>query len=454
MNHTSSRPDVDVVIVGAGQAGLAVSYYLRAYGVEHLVLERGEVAESWRSARWDSFTLVTPNWMTRLPGYTMAAGTAGDFLPRDQVVTMFERFARGLPLRTGVDVLSVEAADGGYAVVTASGRYTARAVVVAGGGQRRPLIPRLASGLAADIDQSDAGHYRNPDALPPGAVLVVGSGQSGAQIASELAAAGRDVLLATSRVPRVPRRYRGRDVHEWAVELGLYDQRTDAVTEPAQFREPHPMLSGAHGGHSISYQQLAKDGVRLLGRLVEASGPVLSFGPGLPENIRFADQRAARFRRSVDEYVARTGILAPPADEDPADCPQPLTWEPPGTLNARAEGISAVIWCTGFGPDTGWLQVPVLTADGSPAHVGGVTAFPGLYVAGYPWLSNRGSGILYGVAADSARIAQHIAASGRQTHQAHPIHPIHQQRTANHHGDEQDEADLLQRHDVAYDAAG
>jgi len=280
---------------------------------------------------------------------------------------------------------------------------------VAGGGQCRPVIPGLAAALPADIHQSDAGRYRNPGALPPGAVLVVGSGQSGMQIAAELAAADREVLLATSQVPRVPRRYRGRDVHEWGVELGLYDQPTEAVTDPAEFRRPHPMLSGAHGGQTLSYQQLARDGVRLLGRLVGAEGYTLGFGPELPRNIQYGDQAAEQFRRTVDEYVARAGIAAPPPDADPAERPHPLSGEPPRTLNARSEHISTVLWCTGFGPDTGWLRVPVLRPDGTVEHARGVTAFPGLYVAGYPWLSSRGSGLLYGVAGDAARIAQHIA---------------------------------------------
>jgi len=343
----------------------------------------------------------------------MADGTGGDFLPRSTVVGILERFARGLPVQTGTEVLSVTAADGGYEVVTTSGRIAARAVVVAGGGQRCPVIPRLAAGLPADVHQSDAGHYRSPDGLPAGAVLVVGSGQSGAQVADELASAGRDVLLATSRVGRVPRRYRGRDVHEWTVELGLYDQRAEAVADPAEFREPHPMLSGSRGGHTISYQQLARHGVRLLGRLASVEGHLLRFGPDLTQNMRYADQQAARFRRTVDEYVARAGIVAPPPDTDPAECPQPWPEDSPETLNARAESIATVLWCTGFGPDTSWLRVPVLSPDSSPAHVRGITAFPGLYVAGYPWLSNRGSGILYGVAADAVRVAQHIAAGAR-----------------------------------------
>jgi len=351
--------------------------------------------------------------MTRLPGYQMAAGSGGDFLPRDNVVTMLEALAAGLPVRERTEVTSVAAGSHGYRVVTATGMIAARAVVIAGGGQRRPLIPRLAAGLPAAVVQSDAARYRSPAALPPGAVLVVGSGQSGAQIAGELALAGRDVLLATSRVPRVPRRYRGRDVHEWAVELGLYDQPAEAVTDPAEFTAPHPMLSGAHGGHTVSYQQLARDGVRLLGRLTGAEAGKLSFGPELPGNMQYADAGAARFRRMVDDYVARAGIVAAEPDTDPAERPEPGLESSPESLDIRAEHIAAVVWCTGFGPDTGWLHVPVLRPDGAPAHTRGSTAFPGLYVAGYPWLSNRGSGLLYGAAADAVRVAQHIAAAGR-----------------------------------------
>ncbi len=419
MNRAADH--IDVVVVGAGQAGLAVSYYLRAYGTEHIVLERGEIAESWRSARWDSFTLVTPHWMTRLPGCDLAAGTGRDFLPIPSVVALLERFARGLPVRAGVEVVSVVADSGGYQVITSAGTIAARAVVVAGGGQRCPIIPGLASRLPAGVHQSDAGHYRSPAALPPGAVLVVGSGQSGAQIADELATSGRDVLLATSRVPRVPRRYRGRDVHEWTVELGLYDQPAEAVTDPAEFREPHPMLSGGGGGHTISYAQLARDGVRLLGRLADAEAGRLRFGPDLPGNIAYADHRAAQFRHAVDEYVARAGIVAPPPDIDPAERPQPMADGSPEALSMRAERIAAVIWCTGFGPDTGWLRVPVLGPDGVPAHTRGITAFPGLYVAGYPWLSTRGSGLLYGVAADAARVAQHIAAAAGSGRAPRPV---------------------------------
>jgi len=424
MRVNGTAGQVEVVVVGAGQAGLAVSYYLQAYGVEHVVLERGRVGESWRSARWDSFTLVTPNWMNRLPGYRLAAGAAREFLPRDTAVRLLDGLARGLPVQAGTEVLSVDVGDGGYDVVTGAGRMKARAVVVASGGQRRPVIPRLSAALPADIHQLHAGDYRRPDALPPGAVLVVGSGQSGMQIATDLAAAGREVLLATSQVPRVPRRYRGRDCHEWGVELGLYDQPAEAGSVTAEFRRPHPMLSGAHGGQTLSYQQLARDGVRLLGRLAGADGGTLGFGPELPRHIQHADQGAAQFRRLVDEYVTRAGIAAPPPDTDPAERPGPASREAPRTLNARAERISTVVWCTGFGPDTSWLRVPVLRPDGTVEHARGVTAFPGLYVAGHPWLSNRGSGLLYGVAADAARIAQHVAMDSLGRTRPAILHPV------------------------------
>jgi putative flavoprotein involved in K+ transport len=401
---------VGALIIGAGQAGLAVSYYLTALGVEHLVLERGEVAESWRSARWDSFTLVTPNWMTRLPGHQPAPGTAARFDARDSVISTLARFAAGLPVQPNTEVRSLAAVAGGYRVSTTDQDYAARTVVIAGGGQRLPTIPDLAGRLDRGVYQTSAARYRNPAGLPPGRVLVVGSGQSGAQIAEELVAAGRDVLLATSRVARVPRRYRGRDSHEWAVELGLFDQPAESITTPAEFREPHPMLSGAHGGHTIALQQLARDGVRLLGRLVDADHAKLTFDAGLPDNMSYADGRAAGFRGAVDAYISRAGLVAGPAEEEPAE--RQLTRQPaaPETLDASAERIESVIWCTGFGPDTAWVGVPVLRADGVPEHHRGVTAFPGLYVTGYPWLSTRGSGIMYGVAIDAERIAQHIAA--------------------------------------------
>jgi putative flavoprotein involved in K+ transport len=237
----------------------------------------------------------------------------------------------------------------------------------------------------------------------------VGSGQSGAQIAEELAASGREVLLATSRVPRAPRRYRGRDIHEWTVELGMYDRRTDQTIDMDRRYERHPMLSGARGGHTLALQQLARDGVRLLGRLVETEGDELYFASDLAQNMAYADQRAAGIRRLIDEHITATGIAAARPDSDPAEKPWTGTERSAPVIDVRAEQISTVIWATGFGPDVSWLDVPVLGHDG-PIHTAGITPYPGLFAVGYPWLTNRGSGILYGVDTDATRIAQHAAA--------------------------------------------
>jgi putative flavoprotein involved in K+ transport len=429
MSFPHSAEHIDVAVIGAGQAGLSVSHHLRTLGVEHQVFERNRIGETWRSSRWDSFTLVTPNWMTRLAGYRPEAGTARRFLPRAELVGVLERLADGLPVRQQTPVTDVAAAGDGYQMIAGDRPVRARAVVVAGGGLRRPAIPAFSRELSSGLFQTDAGGYRNPAGLPPGAVLVVGSGQSGAQISEELAAAGRDVFLATSRAPRVPRRYRGRDIHEWSVELGLYDQRVEQLADREQLRQPNPVLSGAGGGHTLTLQQLARDGVALLGRLVGAEGTKLRFAADLPDNMHYADQRAAQVRRLIDEYVDATGTAAAPADFDPAERPwldpAARTWSgsglAPELLDSCSDQISTVIWCTGFRPDTAWLDVPVLAPGGSPIHTRGVTAAPGLFVAGYPWLSHRGSGILYGVDADAARVAQHVATyltvtSGRLGH--------------------------------------
>jgi putative flavoprotein involved in K+ transport len=402
---------LDAVVVGAGQAGLSVSHYLNRLGVDHAVLERDRVGESWRSARWDSFTLVTPAWMTRLPGVDPAL--PGDsFATRDQTVSLLEDLARPLPVRTGVDVTAVgHHPAGGYLVRTNRGDLHARTVVAAGGGLRTARIPALADQLPATVEQMHSCAYRNPAQPREGGVLVVGSGQSGAQIAEELARAGRRVFLATSRVPRLPRRYRGRDAHDWLAELGQHDRTVDQVPDPRQRNAPHPMLSGGRGGHTLALQQLARDGVDLLGRLVRAEGQELVFDGSLRENISFADQAAEEFRRSVDAHVRLMGLPAPAPEPDPAERPQPDLTCTPRVLDAAQVGT--VIWATGFGPDTAWLDVPVLGQDGTVMQIGGLTGAPGLYAVGYPWLTHRGSGILYGVAADALRVARHLAATLR-----------------------------------------
>jgi putative flavoprotein involved in K+ transport len=400
---------LDVVIVGGGQAGLSLSWWLRLSGIDHVVLERGRVGESWRSGRWDSFTLVTPAWMTRLPGLTQRAGTAASFTDRASLLEILERYRTGLPVRCGVGVVSLRQDGSRYRLLTTAGELTARSVIVASGAQRVATIPALAQAMPGDIAHLHAGTYRSPDEIRPGAVLVIGSGQSGGQIAEELARTGRRVFLCTSRVGRVPRRYRGRDVHDWTQEMGLADQTPDQLADRAQMRAPHPLLSGARGGHTVALQQLGRDGVVLLGRAVRMESTTLHLGDDLLANIWHGDERAASFRSAVDTYVERSGLVAPAAEPDPAE--RPLgSFDDPRQLDLVGHEVHTVIWCTGFGPDTGWIDLPILDGRGHVVSRGGVTTAPGVYTLGAPWLTHQTSGLLAGVGKDASRIALDVEA--------------------------------------------
>jgi putative flavoprotein involved in K+ transport len=405
-----SRPrnDVDVAVVGAGQAGLSVSWYLELLGIEHVVLEAGRVGETWRSQRWDSFHLVTPAWMTRLPGLAQPQGSGDEFTARDDLVSMFEQYATALPVQTGVRVISAGYRSGRYRLTTSRGDLRVRAVVAASGAQRRPVVPSVAGRISDEVTQLHTSDYRNPHRLPPGSVLVVGGGQSGAQIAEELVHAGRQVFLATSKVGRIPRRYRGRDAHDWAHLLGNHDRTVDQV-EPGERAAANPLLTGAGGGHTLALQQLARDGVVLLGRMTDAKGTVLRFGDDLLENVRFGDQQANAFRRTVDAQIERLRSHADAPDIELVERPQHDLATSPLRLSTVSDGISTIIWCVGFGPDTAWIDVPVLDPVGNVMSTKGITRSPAFYTLGAPWLSHRGSGILYGVATDASQIALDLA---------------------------------------------
>jgi putative flavoprotein involved in K+ transport len=276
----------------------------------------------------------------------------------------------------------------------------------------------MASRLPETVLQLHASGYRKPSTVPDGGILVVGSGQSGGQIADELAKAGRQVFLATSRVARVPRRYRGRDAHDWSQEIGLDDRRVDQAS-PDELEAANPLLSGAHGGRTLALQQLARDGVNLLGRLVDIEGRNLYFGDDLAENVQFGDQTAAAFRRSVDEYIDRVGVAARSPDSDPAERPYRHHGSGPLDLDITTAGIRTVIWCVGFGPCTAWIDLPVLDGRGRIVSNAGICPIPGFYTLGAPWLTHRGSGILYGVGTDASRIARHVLAFLAMGPQAH-----------------------------------
>ena len=393
MNSTNT------VIVGAGLAGLATSAALTRHGVDHVVLERGRVGESWRAQRWDSFRLNSVGSMSAMQGDAFA--TASEF------VAELDRRAATAPVHEGVDVRRVwrTRADR-YLLATSDDVIDARHVIAASGGQRVPRIPAVASSVSGrGIEHLHTADFRNAGALPGGGVLVVGSGQSGVQIADDLLQAGRRVYLATSKVGRLPRTYRGRDTLKWLADTGFYDE----TAQPA--RPERPPQIGA--GKSISLQSLARDGAVLLGRVVGADGMRLALGDELGEHVRYADACSQRMRERIDGHIAANGIDAPAAEEDPAERPLgPLSW--PRHLDLRAEGISTVIWATGFGGDYGWLTMPILRPDGLPYQRGGVTASDGLFTVGVPWQSRRSSAILLGLERDAEAVAARVASRGEQ----------------------------------------
>jgi len=407
----------DVIVVGAGQAGLATSYLLKQRGIGHVVLEKTQIADSWRAQRWDSFVLNSPNALNGLPGAPCRHGPPDGFGTAEEIARSFEEYAGlfALPVRTGIEVTGVERAARGFVVRTrAAGglheTWHTGAVVVASGIMRLAKVPALAARLPASIAHIHSSRYRNPAALPAGAVMVVGSGQSGCQIAEELNAVGRKVFLCTSKVGRLPRRYRGREIMHWLWDSGfLHASRAD-LADPSICRAAQPQVSGVGRlGHTVSLQQLARDGVVLLGRLAGADQAGLDLGDELAEHIRFADQKSAEFKRHVDAYIARAGIEAPPPETDPAD--EPFTRVPaaPTRLELGEAGISTVVWCTGFRPDFTWLPAQVRDAEGTPLHERGVSALPGIYFVGFPWLRQRKSGIICGVEEDAGHVVDQIA---------------------------------------------
>ncbi len=415
--------EFDVVVVGAGQAGLGIGYELQRSGLDFVILERGAIGESWRSQRWDSFAVNTPNWMNHLPGPRDAGVDPDGFHLRDDLVASFERYAatHALPIRVGVTVERVEAAgdDGGFVIDTvdqAGARKSIRArnVVVASGMMQAPKIPAVRERLPDWITQLHASDYRSADALPDGAVVVIGSGQSGCQIAEDLVAAGRTVYLCTSRVARVPRRYRGRDALAWMEDLGMWDQRTEDLPDPLMRFAAQPQVSGVgRRGRTVSLQALQRQGISLMGRFSDVADGVLTTDDGLAEHIAFADEFSAEFKGHIDAYVEDHGLDVQAADHDPIDAPAGPEVAERGmsALDLGDASVSTVIWCTGFTTSLDWLEVPVLDEDGHPLHDRGVSPVPGIYFLGFPWLHTRKSGIIYGIDEDARHITEAIASA-------------------------------------------
>lgn len=397
---------VEVAIVGAGQAGLATSWFLTQSGVEHIVLEAGTVAETWRNRRWDSFCLVTPNWTVQLPGAKYERADPDGFMPLGELVDYFQAWADsfGAPVRDRSPVSCLEADSGGFAVTIPSGKLKARKVVVATGAYQRPHRPPGAEMLSGAVPQLFAEEYRNPEALRPGAVLVVGSGQTGCQLAEELHLAGRKVFLACGRCVWVPRRLHGRDILWWMIESGFMDRTPDKLPSPLARLLGNPQATGHDGGRDLNFRVLHEMGVELVGRYLGADGSTIRFADDVGASVDFGDARLADVLKFVEADCATKGVKAPQFD-----MPVPFRITTRTELDLAKDGIGALIWTSGYRPDYGWVKFPVFDDMGFPIQTDGSTRIPDLYFMGVHWQRKNKSAVLYGVGEDAEIVARQIA---------------------------------------------
>jgi putative flavoprotein involved in K+ transport len=400
-----------VAVIGGGQAGLAISWYLARSGIGHVVLEKERAGHAWRTERWDSFCLVTPNWQCQLPGFPYQGADPHGFMLREEIIDYIDAFVASFnpPLREGVTVQGLgNNAQHGFTLETTDGLYVADHVVIAVGGYQVPIVPRCAERLGSDVVQIHSSLYRSPKMLPEGAVLVVGSGQSGCQIAEDLHLEGRKVHLCVGDAPRVARRYRGKDVVEWLHLMGYYDLpvHEHPLREGVRDRTNH-YVTGRDGGRDIDLRQRALEGMELYGRLLDVNGDRLQLDDDLAQCLDQADQVSESIKTSIDSFIAKKGICVP------HEARYRPVWTPPQErpqLDYRVAGITSIVWCIGFRTDYSWIDLPVFNGRGQPAHVRGVTPVPGVYFLGLPWLYTWGSGRFSGVARDAEYLAEHIKA--------------------------------------------
>jgi putative flavoprotein involved in K+ transport len=395
-----------VIVVGGGQAGLSMSYCLKQRGIDHLVLERDCVASDWRTRRWDSFCLVTPNWQCQLPGFPYSAHDPDGFMGRDEIVGYIEAYAAsfGPPLLEGVAVESLRRhPDGGFELTTSAGEMHPPQVIIATGGYHVPRIPRFAEALPPAIEQLHSSQYRNAEALPDGDVLIVGTGQSGCQIAEDLHLAGRQVHLCVGGATRTARSYRGRDVVAWLDDLRYYDMPVHEHKLGEGVRaKANQYVTGRDGGRDIDLRRFASEGMSLYGRLTGARDGVMTFAADLVGNLDRADAACEAIKDTIDAHIDEHGI------EAPAEPRYTAVWEPsdePRELDLTRAWIGSIVWATGFESDYRWVELPVFDGIGRLVHGRGVTAAPGLYVIGLPWLYTWGSGRFSGVARDAEYLA-------------------------------------------------
>jgi len=397
---------ISVVVIGAGQAGLAISYCLAGRGVPHVVLERGRVAERWRSERWDSLRLLTPNWMTRLPGWSYRGAEPNGFMTSGDFARYLDAYAgaTGAPVECGAAVHAVRFGPHGYRVETNRGTWEAAAVVIATGHCDQPAIPDLAHALPAGIRQVTPSDYRNPAELPSGGVLVVGASATGIQLAEEIQRAGRQVHLSVGRHTRLPRRYRGRDIWCWLERTGLLDEKTKEVSDLARARrQPSFQLVGRPDGGTVDLGTLQATGVNLLGRATGFADGVLHLHNDLEETVEGAQRALERLLARIDNLADQAG-----APREPGVAHRIIVGTAPTSLDLNAAGVRSVIWATGFRRDYGWLQVPVLGADGEILHQGGVTPAPGLFALGLRFMRRRRSSFIDGVGQDAQELTESI----------------------------------------------
>jgi putative flavoprotein involved in K+ transport len=400
-----------VVVIGAGHAGLAMSRCLTDRSIDHTVLERGEVANSWRRERWDSLRLLTPNWLCRLPGYRYSGSDPDGFLTMPEVIRFMEGYAgfAGAPVRTGTTVVSVRPRDGGYSVVTNRGTWRCRAVVLASGAFNQPNVPAHAAAVPESVQQVTPNRYRRPEELPDGGVLVVGASATGLQLAEEIHQSGRPVTLSVGEHVRMPRTYRGLDVQYWMKNTGLLDESWREVDDIVRARRvPSPQLVGTPERRTLDLNALSASGVELVGRFAGMNGRRAQFSGGLANNCALADLKLGRLLDGIDEWIAGLGpgaALGGPERLQPTRVPE----RPRLSMDLDSGEVRTLVWATGFRPDYSWLDVPVFDPRGRLRHDGGVIAAPGLYTLGLNFMRRRKSSFIHGAEDDARELAAHLA---------------------------------------------
>ena len=400
---------LDTIVVGGGQAGLSVSWHLSQAGKEHVILDRGEIGDTWRN-RWDGFCLVSPNRLCRLPGFPYDGDDPDGFMLRDEIVDYIERYAASFdpPYRAGVEVETISSEDdtGRFRLTTSDGVFTAKNLVITVGTHQHPNYPAWHKNLPVGVKGIHSRDYRNSEGLEDGAVCVIGSGQSGCQVAEDLHISGREVHLAVGDAGRIPRRYRGRDIFDWDIATGYMTMPVEQHPLGTDVRfKAHPHLSGRDGGHTIDLRQMALNGIRLHGKVLGIDDACFRLSDNLVETLNGIDKFCRDQMTGIDKFIEANRL------DDAKEAVTPVDWSPESEslrLDLRKAGISTVIYATGFHFDFTWIKLPIFGEREYPRHVRGVTEIPGLYFCGLHWMHTQGSGLFYGVGEDAEYVVTHL----------------------------------------------